>query len=153
MISFTVRTPFRNVQKCVEAINKIDVSILNEISDMIRTRFIEFLKHQYGTEVYELSNDPLEAEGDFIILALLTDVRWLLAYICGASDELARRYKIETAARGWAAQPQVQFVSWIPMRCSVHCSFDSTNTTLTLMPMTAAIIRFPETVRMRVVPL
>jgi hypothetical protein len=161
MTAFTVRTPFRSVQKCIEAINKIDVSILNEISDMIRTKFIEFLKHRYGTEVYELSNDPLEVEGDFIILAL-TDARWLFAYICGASYELEHRYKIEISAQPRAARPQVRFDSWIPMRCSVLCTldYDSNNVNkparLTLMPMTAAILHFPETVsktvRIRVVP-
>ncbi len=146
-------TPFKNVQKCVEAINKIDANILNEISDMIRTRFIAFLKHQYGAEVYE-PNYPLEAEGDFFII-LADDIKGLLAYICG--DESERRYKIEieTAARDWAA-PQVRFISvrfisWVPQYCSVHCTFDGT--TLTLMPMTAAIIRFSKTVRMRVTPL
>ena len=143
-----IRSPFRNIQQCIETINKkIDDGTLHEISDMIRNRFVDMLKNQYGTEVYELSNDPLEAEGDFIVLA---DVRvsWLFA-LCGASYELERRYKIEMATA--AGRPRVQFVSWIPMHCSVHCNMDTN--TLTLMPMTAAILRFPETVRVRVEPL
>jgi hypothetical protein len=138
-----IRTPFRNIQQCINKIN--ECNIINEVSEMIRDRFINFLSRQYGVRVYELNNGSFEVEGDFIVLAD-TRGRHLLFTYCGASYELERTYKLEMNR-----EPiYVKFESWIPEHCAIHCRMNTN--TLTLMPMTAAILRFPAPQRIRVEP-
>jgi hypothetical protein len=140
-----VTSPFKRINECVEAASRIDVS---EMESKIVPFFIGMLKHQYGEHVYELSD--LEVEDDFVVL-VDTRAKWLLARICGASYELERTYKLELSP---SRKPTyVTFTSWMPEHCGIHCHYDVDKHTLTLMPMTAAVLRFPEIVRMRVEPL
>jgi len=151
MPEFVVRTPFRNVKQCIDVVNRLDDSILNEISDMIRSRFMDFMRHQYGESVvYDLHNLPVVIENNFVVLVDSRGVKWMLARICGADYELERTYRLVSPNH----KPiYVSFESWIPEHCGVHCYYNVDKHTLTLMPMTAAILRFPEVIRARVEPL
>ena len=143
-----IKVPFKRVRQCIEMIDRINSDVINDISNIIRSEFIDFVKHQYGVEVYELSDSAIEVQGDFIVLADVRDIRWLIAYICGAY-ELGREYKIETAIR----PIYVKFVPWLDVSCMVHCGYSTMSNKLTIMPMTAAILGFPEVIRARVKPL
>lgn len=146
--TFAVKSPFKNIQKCIDVVSQISDDKLNEISDMIRSRFIEFLKHQYGEKcVYDISNLESEIIGDYVVLADTRDVRWLLARACGASSELGRIYALKITPD---IEPRVSFTSWNPEHCMEYCGYRSDKHWLILMPMTAAVMRFPSAVRIRV---
>jgi hypothetical protein len=145
--TFRVRSPFKTLQACGDAINRIDYNVITEITNIVRTFFVDYLRHLYGVqEVYELGDDPVEIEGSFVVVADVRDVRWWIMRLCGASDELERKYNITADV-----QPQqVRFISQVSDFCTGHCSYY--NGKLTLMPMTAAVMRFPSTTRIRIEP-
>jgi hypothetical protein len=143
MIS-SIRSPFRRINECVEVINQIDDAILSRLESNIVPFFIRMLEHRYGARVYY---PPAEIEGDYIILA---DTRLPLARICGADYELERTYRLEILNHSRPVHPSVSFVSWMPEHCGVHCHYDVDQHKLTLMPMTAAVLRFPEAAHIRV---
>jgi hypothetical protein len=148
---FIVKSPFKNIQRCIDVVSQISDDRLNEISGMIRDRFITFLKHNYGEKcVYDISNLESAIEGDYVVLADTRDIRWLLARACGASDELKRTYILKITPD---IEPRVSFTSWNPEHCEVYCDYrviGGNKHWLTLMPMTAAVMRFPSAVRIRV---
>ena len=149
---FIVKSPFKNVQRCVDTINRLDDSVLDEISSMVRDSFITFLRHQYGEKcVYDISNLESEIIGDYVVLADTRDIRWLLARACGASDELKRMYILKITPD--IEPTRVSFTSWRPEHCTVYCDYryvGGGELRLTLMPMTAAVMRFPSAARIRV---
>lgn len=149
---FIVKSPFKNIQKCIDVVSQISDDKLNEISGMIRDRFITFLKHQHGEKcVYDISNPESEIIGDYVVLADTRDIRWLLARACGASSELGRIYVLKITPN--IKPTRVSFTSWNPEHCTEYCDYRVTSGDkhwLTLMPMTAAILRFPGAVRIRV---
>jgi hypothetical protein len=148
MMSALIRSPFRRVNECIKVIDKIDDSILSELENNIVPFFIRMLERRYGVRVH-LLNDTREVEGRFIVLAD-TRMKSLFARICGADYELERTYRLVSPNH----KPiYVSFESWIPEHCGVHCYYNVDKHTLTLMPMTAAILRFPEVIRARVEPL
>jgi len=152
MTEFTVKSPFKNIQKCIDVVSQISDDKLNEISGMIRSRFIDYLKHDHGEKcVYDISNLESEIIGDYVVLADTRDIRWLLARACGASDELKRTYILKITPD--IEPTRVSFTSWRPEHCTVYCDYryvGGGELRLTLMPMTAAVMRFPSAAHIRV---
>jgi hypothetical protein len=150
----TIRRWSNELNRCIDAVNKIDDSILKEIQGSLASFFTNMLKNHHGGYVQTLPTESSEIEASNIIFV---DTRFDLVRLCGVYDELERTYVLSIFPR---RKPiYISFESWLPEHCMMHCAFDydSDNANkpakLTLMPMTAAIIRFPETVRMRVEPL